>query len=42
MVTATVESITRRIRERSASTRSAYLARIERQARRDRSTDRMG
>ena len=42
MVTATVESITRRIRERSASTRSAYLARIERQARRERSTDRMG
>jgi phosphogluconate dehydratase len=42
MVTAAVESITRRIRERSASTRSAYLARIERQARRERSTDRMG
>ena len=42
MVTATVESITRRIRERSAPTRNAYLARIERQARRDRSTDRMG
>jgi phosphogluconate dehydratase len=42
MVTAAVESITRRIRERSASTRTAYLARIERQARRERSTDRMG
>jgi phosphogluconate dehydratase len=42
MVTAAVESITRRIRERSTSTRSAYLARIERQARRERSTDRMG
>jgi len=42
MVTAAVESITRRIRERSASTRAAYLARIERQAQRERSTDRMG
>jgi phosphogluconate dehydratase len=42
MVTATVDSITRRIRERSAALRSAYLARIERHARRDRSTDRMG
>ena len=42
MVTAAVESITRRIRERSAPTRGAYLARIERQARRERSTDRMG
>ncbi len=42
MVTAAVDSITRRIRERSAPTRTAYLARIERQARRERSTDRMG
>jgi phosphogluconate dehydratase len=42
MVTAALESITRRIRERSAPTRTAYLARIERQARRERSTDRMG
>ena len=42
MVTAAVESITRRIRERSAPTRSAYLQRIERHARRERSTDRMG
>jgi phosphogluconate dehydratase len=42
MVTAAVESITRRIRERSAPTRNAYLARIERQAQRERSTDRMG
>jgi phosphogluconate dehydratase len=42
MVSAAVQSITRRIRERSAATRSAYLARVERQARRERSTDRMG
>jgi len=42
MVTAAVESITRRIRARSAPTRSAYLQRIHRQARRERSTDRMG
>ena len=42
MVTAAVESITRRIRERSAPTRNAYLQRIERHARRERSTDRMG
>jgi phosphogluconate dehydratase len=42
MVSAAVERITRRIRERSAPTRTAYLARIERQARRERSTDRMG
>jgi phosphogluconate dehydratase len=42
MVTAVVDSITRRIRERSAPTRGAYLQRIERNARRDRSTDRMG
>ncbi|MCU0921050.1 MAG: phosphogluconate dehydratase [Burkholderiaceae bacterium] len=42
MVIAAVESITRRIRERSAPTRSAYLQRIERHARRERSTDRMG
>ncbi len=42
MVSAAVDSITRRIRERSAPTRSAYLQRIERNARRDRSTDRMG
>ena len=42
MVTAAVDSVTRRIRERSAPTRVAYLARIERAARRDRSTDRMG
>jgi phosphogluconate dehydratase len=42
MVTAVVDSITRRIRERSAPARGAYLARIERHARRERSTDRMG
>ena len=42
MVTAAVESITRRIRARSAPTRSVYLQRIHRQARRERSTDRMG
>jgi phosphogluconate dehydratase len=42
MVTAAVQSITRRIRERSAPARGAYLARIERHARRERSTDRMG
>lgn len=42
MVTVQVDRITRRIRERSAPTRSAYLRRIERQVRRDRSNDRMG
>jgi phosphogluconate dehydratase len=42
MVTAEVDRITRRIRERSAATRGAYLQRIERHARRERSTDRMG
>jgi phosphogluconate dehydratase len=42
MVTTAVDSITQRIRERSAPTRRAYLARIERDAQRDRSTDRMG
>ena len=42
MVTATVDSITRRIRERSAATRGAYLARIERLRGRPRGTDRMG
>jgi phosphogluconate dehydratase len=42
MVTTAIDSITHRIRERSAAPRSAYLARIERQARRERSTDRMG
>jgi phosphogluconate dehydratase len=41
-MTPALERITRRIVERSAATRQAYLARIERQARRDRSTDRMG
>ena len=42
MVTAAVESITRRIRERSAVTRGVYLARIQRHVGRPRSTDRMG
>jgi phosphogluconate dehydratase len=42
MVTAAVESITRRIRERSAPTRDTYLQRIERHARRERSTERLG
>jgi len=42
MVTATVDRITRRIRERSTATRGAYLARIERHVGRPHSTDRMG
>lgn len=42
MVAAAVERITRRIRERSQSTRAGYLARIERHAQRPRGTDRMG
>ena len=42
MVTAAVESITRRIRERSQAGRGAYLARIERHAQRPRGADRMG
>ena len=42
MVTATVDRLTRRIQARSAATRSAYLARIERFGQRDRGADRMG
>ena len=37
-----LEAVTRRIRERSAPTRSAYLARIDAAASRDRGADRMG
>ncbi|MBE7365938.1 phosphogluconate dehydratase [Ramlibacter pallidus] len=37
-----LEAVTARIRERSAPTRSAYLARIEAAASRDRGADRMG
>lgn len=37
-----LEAVTRRIRERSAATRSAYLARIAAAADRDRGADRMG
>ena len=37
-----VDAVTRRIRERSASTRSAYLAQIDAAANRDRGADRMG
>jgi phosphogluconate dehydratase len=37
-----LEAVTERIRERSAPTRSAYLARIDAAARRDRGADRMG
>ena len=37
-----LEAVTERIRERSAPTRSAYLARIEQAANRDRGADRMG
>ena len=42
MAHAVVQNITRRIRDRSVPTRTAYLARIDRQAQRERSTDRMG
>jgi phosphogluconate dehydratase len=42
MATVRVEDITRRIRERSRDSRAAYLARIERLAKRPRGTDRMG
>ncbi|PIF74194.1 6-phosphogluconate dehydratase [Variovorax sp. 54] len=38
----TVQAVTRRIRERSAPTRTAYLAQIEAYGQRDRSSDRMG
>ncbi len=41
-VHATVQSVTRRIIERSAPTRSAYLAQIDAHARMDRGADRMG
>jgi phosphogluconate dehydratase len=41
-ITPTLERVTRRIRERSAATRSAYLARVDRQAARERCTERMG
>ncbi len=37
-----VDAVTRRIQERSAPTRSAYLAQIEAAANRDRGADRMG
>jgi phosphogluconate dehydratase len=37
-----IESVTQRIRERSAVTRSAYLAQIKAAAQRDRGADRMG
>src|SRR5688500_3576483 len=37
-----LEAVTRRIRERSAPTRSAYLARIDAAANRDRGSDRLG
>jgi phosphogluconate dehydratase len=37
-----VEAVTQRIRERSAATRSAYLARMDEAAARDRGADRMG
>ncbi|HEY0823926.1 MAG TPA: phosphogluconate dehydratase [Ramlibacter sp.] len=37
-----LEAVTQRIRERSAPTRSAYLARIDEAAARDRGADRMG
>ncbi|MGV3493542.1 MAG: phosphogluconate dehydratase [Ramlibacter sp.] len=37
-----VDAVTRRIRERSAPTRTAYLARLEAAAARDRGADRMG
>ena len=39
---AAIIEITAHIRERSAATRSAYLARIERQAQRPRGSERMG
>lgn len=42
MTTAAVDRVTRRIRERSASSRNAYLARIEHHAQRPRGADRMG
>jgi phosphogluconate dehydratase len=42
MVTAAVARITQRIRQRSQSSRAAYLARIERLAQRPRGADRMG
>ena len=38
----TVEAVTRRIRERSASTRAAYLQKIDAAARQVRGADRMG
>ncbi|GKT25961.1 phosphogluconate dehydratase [Acidovorax sp. SUPP3334] len=38
----TVEAVTRRIRERSATTRADYLARLEAHAHRDRGADRLG
>lgn len=38
----TVEAVTRRIRERSAPTRAAYLAQLEAHAHRDRGADRLG
>jgi phosphogluconate dehydratase len=37
-----IESVTQRIRERSAATRSAYLAQVKAAAERDRGADRMG
>lgn len=37
-----LEAVTQRIRERSAPTRAAYLARLEQAANRDRGADRMG
>ncbi|HEY8358383.1 MAG TPA: phosphogluconate dehydratase, partial [Ramlibacter sp.] len=37
-----LEAVTRRIRERSAPSRTAYLARLDEAARRDRGADRMG